>query len=124
MWTLKKESRFEAARRLQMQERRTQQIAQAVQEHLNPVGVGVVIKARNLCMGCRGVLQPEAEMITSCMVGALREQPETRAELLSLILLTWKDKNGIVRIVRIVCIGNGRPPLFMRTIANHKRQCA
>src|SRR5207244_2895666 len=73
------------ARRLQIQERMTQQIAQAVQEHLNPVGVGVVIKAKHLCMGCRGVYQPGAEMITSCMLGALREQPETRAELLSLI---------------------------------------
>jgi GTP cyclohydrolase IA len=73
------------ARRLQIQERMTQQIAQAVQEHLGAVGVGVVVKAHHLCMGCRGVRQPEAEMITSCMLGALREQPETRAELLSLI---------------------------------------
>lgn len=73
------------ARRLQIQERMTQQIAQAVQEHLQAVGVGVVIKARHLCMGCRGVQQSGAEMITSCMLGALREQPETRAELLALL---------------------------------------
>lgn len=73
------------ARRLQIQERMTQQIAQAVEEHLRAVGVGVVIKAHHLCMGCRGVRQSGAEMITSCMLGALREQPETRAELLSLL---------------------------------------
>lgn len=72
------------ARRLQIQERMTNEIAQAVQEHLQPVGVGVIIKARHMCMGCRGVQKPAAEMITSCMLGALREQPEARAELLAL----------------------------------------
>lgn len=72
------------ARRLQVQERLTNQIAEAIQQYLNPVGVGVIIKAHHSCMGCRGVNQPEAEMVTSSMLGAMRDRPEARAELLSL----------------------------------------
>jgi GTP cyclohydrolase I len=73
------------ARRPQVQERMTNQIAQALMEHLEPLGVGVVVKAHHSCMGCRGVRQPDAEMLTSCMLGCLRDQPEARAELMNLI---------------------------------------
>lgn len=73
------------AKRLQVQERMTNQIAAAVQEHLDPVGVGVVISAHHSCMGCRGVRQPDATMVTSAMRGAFREDVSARQELLSLI---------------------------------------
>lgn len=73
------------ARRLQIQERMTQQIAQAIETHLEAVGVGVIVKARHLCMGCRGVRQPESELITSSMLGALREKGPARMEFLQLI---------------------------------------
>jgi GTP cyclohydrolase I len=72
------------ARRLQIQERLTRQIAEAVEEHLQARGVGVVISAHHLCMGCRGVMQPETEMVTSAMLGTLRENATTRGEFLSL----------------------------------------
>jgi GTP cyclohydrolase I len=72
------------ARRLQVQERLTTQIADAMNEHLQPLGVGVVLRARHSCMGCRGVRKPRATMVTSALRGALRDQPETRAEFLAL----------------------------------------
>jgi len=73
------------ARRLQIQERMTEQIAQAIMTHLSPLGVGVVVKAHHSCMGCRGIKQPDTRMSTSCMLGVLRDNPAARAELLSLI---------------------------------------
>ena len=73
------------ARRLQIQERMTKQIASAVAEHLDARGVGVVIRAHHLCMGCRGARQPATEMITSSMLGTLREDAVSRSEFLRLI---------------------------------------
>lgn len=75
------------ARRLQVQERLTEQIATALMEHAKATGVGVILKAKHSCMGCRGVRQPDAEMVTSVMLGALREVPAARAELLGLLAL-------------------------------------
>jgi GTP cyclohydrolase I len=72
------------ARRLQVQERLTMQIADALEAHLQPLGVGVVVAARHSCMGCRGVRKPRAEMVTSAIRGVLRDKPEARAEFLSL----------------------------------------
>lgn len=72
------------ARRLQVQERLTMQVADAIEEHLDPLGVGVVIAARHSCMGCRGVRKPAAEMVTSALRGVLRTKPEARAEFLAL----------------------------------------
>lgn len=72
------------ARRLQVQERMTQQIAEAIDKHLQPLGVGVVVRARHSCMGCRGVRKPGAEMVTSSLLGAMRDEPQTRAEFLTL----------------------------------------
>lgn len=70
------------ARRLQIQERMTSQIANAIVDHLEAKGVGVVLRAHHMCMGCRGVGQSEAEMVTSAMLGRLRESAEARAEFL------------------------------------------
>lgn len=72
------------ARRLQVQERLTMQVADAIEAHLHPVGVGVVVRAEHSCMGCRGVRKPGAEMVTSALRGALRAKPEARAEFLAL----------------------------------------
>ena len=72
------------ARRLQVQERMTLQIAQAMEEHLSPLGVGVVVRASHSCMGCRGVRKPGAEMVTSSLSGYLKDRPEARAEFLAL----------------------------------------
>lgn len=74
------------ARRLQLQERLTTQIADALMSKpLRAAGAGVVIKAHHSCMGCRGVEQADAEMVTSAMLGVMRESPGAKAELLSLL---------------------------------------
>jgi GTP cyclohydrolase I len=72
------------AKRLQVQERMTRQIAEAVEQHLEARGVGVVLRAHHLCMGCRGVRQEETEMVTSSMLGTLRTDATSRAEFLRL----------------------------------------
>ena len=61
------------------------QIAGAVTEHLSPLGVGVVVKAKHSCMGCRGIMKPDADMITSVTTGLLRTNEAARAEFLSLV---------------------------------------
>jgi GTP cyclohydrolase IA len=73
------------ARRLQIQERLTQQIAETIQELLSPVGVGVICEARHFCMMMRGVEKQHSGAITSAMLGAFRDNKETRNELLSLV---------------------------------------
>jgi GTP cyclohydrolase I len=72
------------ARRLQVQERLTRQVADAIQEAIEPQGVGVVIEARHLCMMMRGIEKQHSSTVTSAMVGCFREK-ETRAEFLSLV---------------------------------------
>jgi GTP cyclohydrolase I len=73
------------ARRLQIQERLTNQIAQAIQDSVKPLGVGVVIEARHLCMVMRGVEKQNSETVTSAMLGSFRDNLQTRGEFLSLI---------------------------------------
>ena len=73
------------ARRLQVQENLTQQIAHALQEHLSPLGVIVVMEGRHLCMCARGVEKINGIMTTSALQGAFKENPETRAEFYSLL---------------------------------------
>ena len=80
------------ARRLQVQERLTVQIAQALQEKIQPRGVGVVIEAMHFCMIMRGVEKQNSVAVTSCMLGAFRDQLQTREEFLSLIR---KKHNGL-----------------------------
>jgi GTP cyclohydrolase I len=73
------------ARRLQVQERLTVQIAEAIAEKVHPRGVGVVIEAMHFCMIMRGVEKQNSVAVTSCMLGAFREQLQTREEFLTLI---------------------------------------
>lgn len=71
------------ARRLQLQERMTTEIAEAIAEALQPVGVGVIVKASHQCMGCRGVKLSGTTMITSALLGHMRD-PSVRVEFLRL----------------------------------------
>jgi GTP cyclohydrolase I len=73
------------ARRLQVQERLTVQIAEAIEETIRPRGVGVVVEAMHLCMIMRGVEKQNSVAVTSCMRGVFRDQIQTREEFLSLI---------------------------------------
>ena len=78
------------ARDLQIQERLTVQIANWLQEHLEPKGVGVVLEAEHMCMSLRGVQQPGARTVTSALRGAIRDDAETRQEFLA---LTWRTSH-------------------------------
>src|SRR6266852_5103221 len=73
------------ARRLQIQERLTYQVANAIQQKIFPLGVGVVIEARHMCMAMRGVEKESSQTVTSAMLGSFRENAQTREEFLSLI---------------------------------------
>jgi GTP cyclohydrolase I len=74
------------ARRPQLQERLTSQIADCIFDTLNPMGVGVVIQAEHMCMNMRGVKKPGASTVTSAVRGIFETRSQTRAELFSLIL--------------------------------------
>ena len=73
------------ARRLQIQERLTQQVAQTIQEIIDPVGVGVICEARHLCMMMRGVEKQHSGAMTSAMLGIFRDRKKTRDEFLALV---------------------------------------
>jgi GTP cyclohydrolase I len=73
------------ARRLQIQERLTQEVAQTIQEAIDPVGVGVICEARHFCMMMRGVEKQHSGAMTSAMLGAFRDKKKTRDEFLSLV---------------------------------------
>lgn len=73
------------ARRLQVQERLTKQIADTIFEAINPLGVAVVMEAEHLCMQMRGVEKQNSVAVTSTMLGVFRESPVTRSEFLELI---------------------------------------
>jgi len=73
------------ARRLQVQERLTQQIAKTLYDRLEPVGVMVVVEAEHTCMTLRGVKKPGAITVTSAVLGGFRKDPRTRAEAMALI---------------------------------------
>ncbi|MGB6428959.1 MAG: GTP cyclohydrolase I FolE [Candidatus Acidiferrales bacterium] len=73
------------SRRLQIQERLTNQIAQAIEKAIAPIGVGVVIEARHMCMVMRGVEKQNSQAVTSAMLGAFRDNLQTREEFLALI---------------------------------------
>ncbi len=73
------------ARRLQVQERLTTQVAQVLMEKINPLGVGVVMEAQHLCMIMRGVQKQNSVTVTSAMLGVFRDKKQTRDEFLSLV---------------------------------------
>lgn len=73
------------AHRLQVQERMTQQIAEFIQEKIDPLGVGVVIEGQHLCMMMRGIKKEQAKMTTSAMLGGFRTRLETRMEFLNML---------------------------------------
>jgi GTP cyclohydrolase I len=73
------------ARRLQVQERMTAQVANVLQDQLNPDGVGVVVEGYHMCMSMRGVEKEKAKMITSTLLGSFKEDQKTRTEFLELI---------------------------------------
>jgi len=76
------------ARRLQVQERMTAQIAEAVQDALKPKGVGVLIEAQHLCMMMRGVTKQNSATVTSCMLGGFRSDAKTRSEFMDIVQRT------------------------------------
>jgi GTP cyclohydrolase I len=78
------------ARRLQIQERMTSQIAKAIEEKISPEGVGVIVEARHLCMQMRGVEKQHGQAVTSAMLGSFRHNKQTRDEFLSLV----RTQNG------------------------------
>ena len=73
------------ARRLQVQERLTQQIAETIREAINPRGVAVIVEAQHLCMMMRGVQKRNSKMMTSAMLGKFREDQRSRMEFLNLV---------------------------------------
>jgi len=73
------------AKRLQIQEKMTAQIANTIEEILNPQGVGVIIKATHHCMSARGVHQPDTDLVTSRMLGCFRDNALTRHEFLTMV---------------------------------------
>lgn len=79
------------ARRLQVQERLTGQIARCIMDVLHPAGVGVVIEARHLCMMMRGVQQQKSRMLTSALLGCFQDLPATRNEFMHLIGIATPD---------------------------------
>jgi GTP cyclohydrolase I len=80
------------ARRLQVQERMTVQIADAIEQHLFPLGVGVLIRAEHHCMSTRGVKVHRSTTTTSAMRGALMDKPEARKEFLDLCAMAEREK--------------------------------
>lgn len=74
------------AHRLQLQERLTRDVASSLDEHLDPLGVGVVIEASHGCMVCRGVRQQRSRLVTSVLIGVLLDLPEARAEFMRIAL--------------------------------------
>ena len=73
------------SRRLQVQERLTKEIANAVQSAVEPAGVGVVVEASHMCMVMRGVQKTTSKTVTSCMLGEFRDNSKTRSEFLTLL---------------------------------------
>ena len=73
------------ARRLQVQERLTHQVAEAIDDAIHPQGVAVVMEAEHLCMMMRGVQKQHSQTVTSAMLGVFKSQPQTRTEFLSLV---------------------------------------
>src|SRR5215831_5477864 len=92
------------ARRLQVQERLTNQIAQTISEKISPMGVAVVMEATHLCMSMRGVEKQNSFAVTSAMLGAFRSNARTRMEFLELIKLRSGTIGTIDRAAALACV--------------------
>ena len=86
------------SRRLQIQERLTNQIAETIREKIAPLGVAVVIEATHLCMSMRGVEKQNSFAVTSAMLGAFRDNARTRMEFLELIKLRSTRTHDIAEL--------------------------
>src|SRR2546426_10944552 len=93
------------ARRLQIQERLTNQIAETIQRKINPLGVAVVVEATHLCMSMRGVEKQNSFAVTSAMLGAFRNNARTRMEFLELIKLR-SAVPGVRESAGYACVGD------------------
>ena len=96
------------SRRLQIQERLTNQIAETLRDKINPLGVAVVMEATHLCMSMRGVEKQNSFAVTSAMLGAFREKPQTRMEFLELV----KHRSAVPTaggsgVIESPCVGVG-----------------
>jgi GTP cyclohydrolase IA len=94
------------ARRLQVQERLTDQIAQVIQEKVAPLGVAVVMEGTHLCMAMRGVEKQNSFAVTSAMLGAFRENARTRSEFLELIRRRAVPVNAIEIPQGVACVAD------------------
>ena len=94
------------ARRLQIQERMTNQIAQTLLEKVNPLGVAVVCEGTHLCMSMRGVEKQNSFAVTSAMLGAFRDNARTRMEFLELIKHKGELSTGAPAIGSLTCVGD------------------
>ncbi|HEY5619595.1 MAG TPA: GTP cyclohydrolase I FolE [Vicinamibacterales bacterium] len=94
------------ARRLQLQERMTNQIAQTILEKINPLGVAVVCEGTHLCMSMRGVEKQNSFAVTSAMLGAFRDNSRTRMEFLELIKHKSEAPSGVSSIAGLTCVGD------------------
>src|SRR3989440_10320866 len=94
------------ARRLQVQERLTNQIADTIRDKIAPLGVAVVMEATHLCMSMRGVQKQNSFAVTSAMVGAFRDSARTRMEFLELIKLRSAVPGIADRAATLACVGD------------------
>jgi GTP cyclohydrolase I len=94
------------ARRLQIQERMTNQIAETIREKLNPLGVAVVCEATHLCMSMRGVEKQNSFAVTSAMLGAFRDNARTRMEFLELVKLRSTVTTGLPEAAGLACVND------------------
>ena len=94
------------SRRLQIQERLTNQIAQTIQDKITPLGVAVVMEATHLCMSMRGVEKQNSLAVTSAMLGAFRENARTRMEFLELIKVRGAVMGASEQTARLACVAD------------------
>jgi GTP cyclohydrolase IA len=94
------------ARRLQIQERMTNQIAETIRAKINPVGVAVVCEGTHLCMSMRGVEKQNSFAVTSAMLGAFRDNARTRMEFLELLKLRSGSTSPLTQAAGLACVND------------------
>jgi GTP cyclohydrolase I len=94
------------ARRLQIQERMTNQIAETIREKIDPLGVAVVVEGTHLCMSMRGVEKQNSFAVTSAMLGAFRDSSRTRMEFLELVKLRGATPSALTAGAALTCVSD------------------